>query len=141
MRLFRRASCALVLLLAVALAACGASAKKTAALIEAPAVGDLYAAQLSAFSEHVFRDMEAQPIDPAYGLLKVIAADAEGVVVVTENAASPSRDRARADLDSNMAGIAFETSERIRISRAHLRQAHADGLIYAAHRPQPAPGS
>ena len=123
--------------LAVLLAACTSS--ETDALIAAPAVGDVYAAQLSAFSEFPFHDADAQPIDPAYGLMQVVEADVAGVVVITENAASADPRQARRALRADLAEIAFDDSERIRIAGPALRQAHVDGRIAAARRPDPAP--
>ncbi|HZF96955.1 MAG TPA: hypothetical protein VEY92_01705, partial [Pseudoxanthomonas sp.] len=57
------------------------------ALIEKPAVGDIYAAELSAFTVNEFTDSEGKPITPAYGLMKVVEVDADKAVVVTEAAA------------------------------------------------------
>lgn len=135
-RLFSVAPVAvLALLLTLLLAACTPGAEQDAPLIEAPAVGDLYAAQLSAFSDFEFSDGDDKPIDPAYGLMKVIEVDDEGVMVVTENAALGSPDVSRSDLRGDMTDIEFDDSERIRISTADLRQAHSSGLIYAVRRP------
>ncbi|MCD9006270.1 hypothetical protein LDO31_08485 [Luteimonas sp. XNQY3] len=105
------------------------------ALLEAPAVGDLYAAQLSAFSDYEFTDEDEKPIDPAYGLMQVVAADTAGVVVITENAASADKSVSRSDIKSDLSTIEFDESEQIRISRPDLIQAHADGLIYMVKRP------
>lgn len=133
MRMFRPMSAVLCLLLA----AC--ASPDTDALLAAPAVGDVYAAQLDAFSEFPFHDADAQPIEPAYGLLQVVVADVDGVVVITQNAASGDPRQARRNLRGDPAEIAFDDSERIRLSGPALRQAHADGRITAAHRPVPAP--
>jgi|GEM_PF-863031 len=105
------------------------------ALLEAPAVGDLYAAQLSAFSDYEFTDENAKPIDPAYGLMKVISADTAGVVVITENAASADKSVSRSDIKGDLSTIEFDESEQIQIGKADLTQAHADGLIYVVKRP------
>lgn len=105
------------------------------ALLDAPAVGDLYAAQLSAFSEYEFNDDSRVPIDPAHGLLKVVAADADGVVVITENTASSEKATARSDLRGDVSAIEFDDSERIEIAKADLHKAYEDGLIYAVRRP------
>ena len=133
MRLFRPMSAVLLLLLA----AC--SSADTETLLAAPAAGDVYAAELSAFSAFPFHDADAQPIAPAYGLLQVVAADDDGVVVITQNTASGDPRQARRDLRGDLTDIAFDDSERIRMSGPALRQAHADGRITAAHRPDPAP--
>lgn len=105
------------------------------ALLEAPAVGDIYAAQLSAFSDYEFTDDAEKPIDPAYGLMKVVSADAAGVVVITENAASAEKSVSRSDIKGDLSTIEFDESEQIQIAKADLVQAHADGLIYAVKRP------
>lgn len=124
----------LVLSAAMLLAACqGGDADK--ALLEAPAVGDLYAAELSAFSDYPFTDDAEKPIDPAYGLLKVVSTDAAGVVVITENAASADKSVSRSDIKSDLSTIAFDESEQIQIAKADLVKAHADGQIYAVKRP------
>jgi len=105
------------------------------ALLEAPAVGDLYAAQLSEFSDYEFTDEDEKPIDPAYGLMKVVSAGAAGVVVITENAASADKSVARSDIKGDLSTIEFDESEQIEIGRADLIKAHADGLIYVVRRP------
>jgi len=105
------------------------------ALLEAPAVGDIYAAQLSEFSDYKFTDDDQKPIDPAYGLMKVVAADTAGVVVVTENAASADKSLSRSDIDGDLSTIVFDDSEQIRIGQADLIKAHTDGLIYKVKRP------
>ncbi|MDR7193692.1 hypothetical protein [Luteimonas terrae] len=116
------------------LAACqGGDADK--ALLETPAVGDLYAAELSAFSDYEFTDENEKPIDPAYGLMKVVSADAAGVVVITENAAAADKSVSRSDIKGDLSTIEFDESEQIQIAKADLIQAHADGLIYVVKRP------
>ncbi|MFL6586973.1 MAG: hypothetical protein ACJ8GV_08840 [Luteimonas sp.] len=105
------------------------------ALLEAPAVGDLYAAELSAFSDYPFTDEDQKPIDPAYGLMKVVSADTSGVVVITENAASAEKSVSRSDIKGDLSTIGFDESEQIQIGKADLIKAHADGLIYVVKRP------
>ncbi|MCD9028771.1 hypothetical protein LDO26_11195 [Luteimonas sp. BDR2-5] len=122
-----------VLCCAVFLAGC--SGKADRALVEAPAVGDLYAAELSTFSDYGFTDEDENEIEPAYGLLKVIAVDAADVVVITENAASATRASATSDLRGDPAGIEFDDSERIGISRADLLKAWDDRLLFGVRRP------
>lgn len=134
-RLFRLLPALFVLSGVLLLAACQrGDADK--ALIEAPAVGDVYAAELSAFSDYEFTDEDNKPIDPAYGLLKVVAADADGVVVITENAASAEKSVARSDIRGDLSTIEFDESEQIRIGKADLVKAHTDGLIYMVKRPE-----
>ena len=105
------------------------------ALLEAPAVGDIYAAQLSAFSDYEFTDDAQKPIDPAYGLMKVVSADTAGVVVITENAASAEKSVSQSDIKGDLSTIEFDESEQIQIGKADLIKAHADGLIYVVKRP------
>lgn len=105
------------------------------ALLDAPAVGDVYAAQLSEFSDHAFNDEDGRPIDPAYGLMRVVAADTDGVVVITENAALAEKSIARSDILGDLAAIEFDESEQIEIAKADLVKAHADGLIFEVKRP------
>jgi len=105
------------------------------ALLEAPAVGDLYAAQLSAFSDYEFTDDAQKPIDPAYGLMKVVSADTAGVVVITENAAAADKSVSRSDIKGDLSTIEFDESEQIQIAKADLVKAHEDGLIYVVKRP------
>ncbi|KPN16632.1 hypothetical protein AO715_00460 [Xanthomonas sp. Mitacek01] len=134
-RLFRLLPALFVLSGVLLLAACQrGDADK--ALIEAPAVGDVYAAELSAFSDYEFTDEDNKPIDPAYGLLKVVAADADGVVVITENAASAEKSVSRSDIRGDLSTIEFDESEQIRIGKADLVKAHTDGLIYMVKRPE-----
>lgn len=134
-RLFRLLPALFVLSGVLLLAACQrGDADK--ALIEAPAVGDVYAAELSAFSDYEFTDEDNKPIDPAYGLLKVVAADTDGVVVITENAASAEKSVARTDIRGDLSTIEFDESEQIRIGKADLVKAHTDGLIYVVKRPE-----
>jgi len=133
-RLFRLLPALVVLTGVMLLAACQRG-EADKAMLQAPAVGDVYAAELSAFSDYEFKDDVQKPINPAYGLLKVVAADANGVVVVTENAASADKSVSRADLRGDLSTIQFDDSEQIRISTADLAKAHEDGRIYAMKRP------
>ena len=126
---------ALTLILCTMLLAACQNGAETQALIQSPAVGDVYAAQLSEFSDYEFTDDQQAPLEPAYGLLKVIQASGDNVVVVTENAAAATKANSLADIRSDLSHIQFDDSERIEISLADLAQAHTDGLIYAAVRP------
>ena len=67
--------------------------------------------------------------------MKVVAADAAGVVVITENAALAEKSVSRSDIRGDLVDIEFDESERIAIARADLVEAHADGLIFAVKRP------
>ncbi|WP_123832948.1 MULTISPECIES: hypothetical protein [Luteimonas] len=105
------------------------------ALLESPAVGDIYAAQLSGFSRHPFTDDARKPIDPAYGLMQVVSTDPDGVVVVTQNTASAEKSLSHDDIRGDLADIEFDEGEQIAIGGAELVRAHADGLIFAVKRP------
>ncbi len=112
----------------------GCTGKADLEKIESPAVGDLYAAELSAFSDYGFSDDDGNGIEPAYGLLQVIAVNDAQVVVITENAGSQDRTVARTDLKGDLVGIAFDDSEKIAISRPDLRKAWDDKLIFGVRR-------
>lgn len=100
------------------------------ALISAPRVGDVYAAELSAFSTADFEEVEGK----LYGLMKVVDVNAERVVVVTENAAAESPKVSRQDILGDMSDIEFDEEERIDIVLPQLRQAWDDGRIYEVRR-------
>lgn len=99
------------------------------AVIQAPAVGDVYAADLTYFSEASFED---QP--KVYGLLKVIAVEAGKITVITESAASDSEAAVRKDLLGSMDDIQFDETEHIEIVDAQLRKAYESGRIFAVRR-------
>ncbi len=107
-------------------------------LLEAPAVGDVYAAQLSEFSDYGFTDESGKDLAPAYGLMKITSVDDANVVVITENAASGEQAVSKQDIDGDQTDIAFDDSEQIAIARADLLKAWDDKLIYAVKRPAPA---
>lgn len=122
-----------VMALLVALAACtpgdGSRSDADAALIKAPAVGDVYAADLTYFSEASFED---QP--RVYGLIKVISVDAGKITVITESAASDSEAAARKDLLGPLEEIEFDATERIEIVDTQLEKAYESGKIFAVRR-------
>lgn len=108
-----------------------ADAKRQRALIQAPAVGDCYAAELTYFSTGDFDQHER-----IFGLMKIAAVDGDMLVLVTEDGGSPERAVALEDL-RNPEAIAFDESERIRISRRELQAAFEAGHIFAARRWSP----
>ena len=120
---------ALLLVLAACTPGSGSRSEADAALIRAPAVGDVYAADLTYFSEASFED---QP--RVYGLLKVIAVDAGKITVITESAASDSEAAARKDLLGSLEDIDFDATERIEIVDAQLEKAYESGKIFAVRR-------
>lgn len=102
---------------------------KTRAVIADPQVGDIYAAELTYFSE---ADFENQP--KIYGLLKVVESDAVYATVVTEDAGSDEAAVALQDIAGDLSGIGFDGDERIVISHADLMKAFESGKIMAAKR-------
>lgn len=131
MRPFRLLTAALLF----QLAACTAS-PGTDALLAAPAVGDFYVAQLDAFSAFPFHDEHGQPIVPAFGLMRVVAADGTGIVVITEESAVSAPRHARSRLRGDLDAIVFDEAEQIELPMAALQPHHADGTILAARRPE-----
>jgi hypothetical protein len=123
--------CLSVLLLA--LAACGGNdasdARRQAALVASPGVGDYYAAELTYFSGADFESRER-----VFGLMKIVAVDGDDITLVTENGGSPDRDVALKDIGADPSAIEFDQSERIIITRADLEAAHAAGKIFAVKR-------
>ena len=99
------------------------------ALIDVPAIGDVYAAELTRFSSASFEDQQA-----VYGLMKVVAVEPNKVVVITENAASDNKGVSRKEILGDMSGIAFDESERIDIVHDELVKAYESGDIFAVRR-------
>ncbi|MDC7808268.1 hypothetical protein PQS31_15740 [Luteimonas sp BLCC-B24] len=126
---------AALLTTAFALAACTGAKDAELALIAAPATGDVYAAELSEFSGYGFTDDAGKTIEPAYGLLKVVAVDGDDVVVITESSAVDDKAPSRQALRGDLAAVAFDDSEEIPLSGAQLREAYDAGHIYAVRRP------
>lgn len=135
MRPTRLLAAAALFAAAFALAACTGAKDAELAQIAAPAAGDVYAAELSAFSGYGFTDDAGETIEPAYGLLKVIAVDGRDVVVVTGNSAVRDPSTSRQALRGDLAEVAFDDSEEIPLSGAQLREAYDAGKIYAVRRP------
>lgn len=129
----RRALFLCLSLLLLAVAACGgneaADARRQAALVASPQVGDYYAAELTYFSG---ADFEAR--DRIFGLMKIVAVDGDDITLVTENGGSADRDVALKDIDGDPSTIEFDQSERIIITASDLAAAHAAGKIFAARR-------
>lgn len=124
---------ALLLLLLAGLAGCGgqADARRDAdrALIDVPAVGDLYAAELTRFSTADFEGAET-----VYGLMKVVAVEPGKVTVITEDAGSEDKAVPRQDLLGDLADIGFDETERIDIVHSELARAYEAGEIFAVRR-------
>ena len=99
------------------------------ALIDVPAIGDVYAAELTHFSSASFEDQQA-----VYGLMKVVAVEPDKIVVITENAASDNKGVPRKEILGDMSDIAFDESERIDIVHDELVKAYESGDIFAVRR-------
>ncbi len=116
-----------------ALTGCGqeGNARRDAdrALIDVPAVGDLYAAELTRFSTADFEDA-----DTVYGLMKVVAVEPGKVTVITEDAGSEDKAVPRQELLGDLSHIAFDESERIDIVHSELARAYEAGEIFAVRR-------
>jgi hypothetical protein len=98
-------------------------------LLESPRAGDLYAAELTYFSEASF---EERPV--VYGLMKVLAVEGEEITLITENAGSDSADVPTREIRGDLAGIEFDESERIIISLQDLQNAQSLGKVFAVRR-------
>lgn len=122
-----------VLLAAIMMSGCGrdfaSDQRRQAALLQSPAVGDYYAAELTYFSDADFEQSER-----AFGLMKVIAVEGDEITLVTENAGSTDRGVALDDLEGDIAAIGFDGSERIVIGKGDLLDAHAAGKIFGVRR-------
>lgn len=105
-------------------------------ILASPQVGDLYAAELSAFSAASFSDGDAEgaELSKAYGMLKVVAVDDTTVTVITENGAWAESAGAVEELGGDLSGISWDDSERIPIVRAQLAQMVTDGKILRTRR-------
>lgn len=101
-----------------------------------PQVGDLYAAELTAFSNANFGS--AQPAgangEKAYGLLRVVDVSPERVTVITETSAYENSRGAVNDLRGDLANITWDEQERIPINRSELAQLVTDGKIVETRR-------
>ncbi|HZF96954.1 MAG TPA: hypothetical protein VEY92_01700 [Pseudoxanthomonas sp.] len=104
------------------------------ALINQPAVGDIYAADLHEFSMTTFTDDDDKPLANAYGLMKVVEVDDDKVVVITEAAASGVKAISRQDILGDLKDITFDEEERIDIVLPQLRKAYELGRIYEVRR-------
>ncbi len=144
-----------MLLMALGLAACGPQtnnstdpAKGAAAaaapvapaasldpVLAEPLVGDIYAAKLSAFSAHDFSDNDTKKkLTDTYGLMKVVAVDANTITVITEQGAWPEPRGALGDLRGTMADITWDETERIPIRRLTLADLVRDGKLLESRR-------
>jgi hypothetical protein len=102
-----------------------------------PQVGDLYAAELTAFSAQNFGSAgpnESGNSEKAYGLLRVVDVSPDRVTVITETSAWPNSRGAVNDLRGDLANITWDEQERIPINRTELARMVADGKIVETRR-------
>ncbi len=100
-------------------------------LIDAPRVGDLYAAELTYFSEASFEGKST-----VYGLMKVLEVQDDDITLVTEDAGSDDISLSLQDLEAGSGTVKFDEREQIVIHRSDLREAFESGKIYAVRRPE-----
>ncbi|MDR1075124.1 MAG: hypothetical protein LBL59_02130 [Xanthomonadaceae bacterium] len=105
-------------------------------LLANPRVGDLYAAEVTYFSGVSFNENGAvkNPMESAYGLMKVVDVAPDKVVVITETSAWPNAQGARNDLRGDLEDITWDENEKITILRDELAKHYADGKIIEARR-------
>ena len=103
------------------------------ALIQAPAVGDIYAAELTEFTTADFTQ-GGRDAAKGYGLLKVVEVQPDKVVVITENAASEDPAVSKQDIKGDLSNITFDELEKIDVVRSQLEKAYAAGTIYEVRR-------
>jgi len=98
-----------------------------------PAVGDLWSAELSEFSDQTFGDGSEEYTD-AYGLMKVIEVSDDAVVVITEMGAWPNGPSSVLELNGDLAAITWDESEEITVNRADIPGLIEKGHILASRR-------
>lgn len=98
-----------------------------------PAVGDLWSAELSEFSDQTFGD-GTEEYNDAYGLMKVTAVSDNQVVVITEMGAWPQSASSIAELNGDLAQITWDESEEITVNRADIPGLVEKGYILASRR-------
>lgn len=107
---------------------------KSDPLLDAPQVGDLYAAKLSAISAVSFSEDGEKVRGDVFGLLKVVEVDGDNVVVITETSGWPNPRGARNDLRGDHSNIEWDEEERIVLKRSELPGMLANGDIIEARR-------
>lgn len=104
-------------------------------ILASPQVGDIYAAELTAFSSYDFNQGAPERAgQKSYGLMKVVEVSDERITVVTEDAAWPEQRGALSDLRGTMSDITWDENERIPIDRADLAKHVSDGKIIETRR-------
>lgn len=125
--------CVVLILAALALVACGRDAasgqQQEQALLQAPAVGDHYAAELTYFS-----DADFEQSGRAFGLMRVIAVEGDEITLVTENGGSTDERAALEALAGGGGKASFDDNERIILRKSDLLDAYAAGKILGVRR-------
>lgn len=98
-----------------------------------PAVGDVWAADLSHFSAADFNGDSGTQAE-AFGQVKVVEVTPEQVIVITEDAAWPDAAGARRELEDRSAVIRWDESERIPVNRADFARLVEEEKILATRR-------
>lgn len=120
-------------------ASSGTAATSAAALdpiLQNPQVGDLYAAELSEFSQFDFGAQSGRPaMDKAYGLLRVVKVEPDKVIVITQNQASANERGARNALNGELENVGWDENERIPVRRDRFAQLVEQEKILEVRRP------
>ena len=101
-----------------------------------PQVGDLWAAKLDEFSQAEFGN-PGDPLEDAYGLLKVTQVSDDRVIVITEVGAWPMASGTTEELRGNLSAITWDESEEIPINRTDIQDLVASGYILETRRMAP----
>ena len=102
-------------------------------ILASPQVGDLWAADLTAFSGAEFK-REGVAVEHAYGLLKVIAVTDDRVTVITETGFWPNERGSINDLRGDLDDITWDESEEIPVNRSELAEMLSDDKIIEVRR-------
>lgn len=121
------------LLVAVAAGGCHSESasvqKEEVRLLQSPAVGDCYAAELTYFS-----DADFEQRTHTFGLMKVVAVDGDEITLITENGGVTDRRVALDQLAGSTADTSFDDTERIILRKADLLRAHQAGKVFGVRR-------
>ena len=113
----------------------GTAAEALNPILANPQVGDVYAAELTAFSGASF-NTSGESTAKAYGLLRVVAVADDKVTVITETGAWPTPSPGPAnDMNGDFHDISWDESERIPIMRGSFQQLLDDDKIIDVRRP------
>lgn len=102
-------------------------------ILASPQVGDLWAADLTAFSGAEFK-REGVAVEHAYGLLKVIAVTDDRVTVITETGFWPNERGSINDLRGDLDDITWDETEEIPVNRSELAEMLDDDKIIEVRR-------